>query len=134
MEKHDVKALFDKLRADSNAFFEQVAEDVDWTVEGSHPLAGHYSSKAEFMEHTIAKLARVLPEGAKLSVEHVLVDGDWAAVELRSDVLAKNGMQFKNRYCWVCRFQGRMIIEVRAYLDSAMVAELFRENPLRDVT
>ena len=27
---------------DGYAFFEHVADDVDWTVMGTHPLAGHY--------------------------------------------------------------------------------------------
>jgi hypothetical protein len=25
-----------------------IADDVDWIVEGTHPLAGHHHSKAEF--------------------------------------------------------------------------------------
>jgi ketosteroid isomerase-like protein len=29
----------------------------------------------------------------------------------------------------VVRFDAERIVEVRAYLDSAMVAELFRQNP-----
>jgi bacterioferritin-associated ferredoxin len=37
-------------------------DNVDWIVEGTHPLAGHYHSKAEFLAHTFEKLAKVLPE------------------------------------------------------------------------
>ena len=44
--------------------------------------------------------------------------------------IAKNGFRFDNRYCWVCRFNGDKIVEVRAYLDSALVAQLFQENPI----
>jgi hypothetical protein len=33
---------------------------------GTHPLAGHYSSKTAFIEGTFAKLGRVLPQGAQL--------------------------------------------------------------------
>jgi hypothetical protein len=53
-----------------------------------------------------------------------------AVVELVSDATARNGMRFDNHYCWVARFDGDTIVEVRAYLDSAMVAELFRQNPV----
>jgi uncharacterized protein len=60
-----------------------VADDVDWTVQGTHPLAGRYRTKREFREHTFAKLAKVLPQGPQLRVLNVLVSGDWAAVELR---------------------------------------------------
>jgi ketosteroid isomerase-like protein len=103
---------------------------VDWIVEGTHPLAGHYRSKSDFLAHTFEKLNKVLPQGAQLGVEHTLVSGDWAVVELRSDATAKNGLRFDNRYCWVCRFVNGTIVEVRAYLDSALVARLFAENPI----
>ena len=58
----------------------------------------------------------------------VLTDGDWAVVELRSYAFAKSGMRFDNRYCWVVRFDGETIVEVRAYLDSALVQQLIDEN------
>ena len=128
---NQVRSIFKGLeKGDGAAFFEHVADDVDWTVMGTHPLAGHYAGKQAFIAGTFAKLGRVLPQGAQLQVEHNVAQGDQAAVELHSLATAKNGMRFDNRYCWVVYFQDRMITRVRAYLDSAMVAELFAENPL----
>jgi ketosteroid isomerase-like protein len=98
--------------------------------KGTHPLAGHYKSKSDFVAGTFAKLAEVLPRGAQLVVEHLLVKDDQAVVELHSLATAKNGLRFDNRYCWVCRFANDTIVEVRAYLDSALVARLFAENPI----
>jgi hypothetical protein len=115
---------------DGAAFFSHVADDVDWIVMGTHPLAGHYPSKAAFIEGTFAKLGRVLPEGAQLHVEHLIVKDDQAVVELHSLATARNGMRFDNRYCWVVYFKDALIVRVRAYLDSAMVARLFEENPI----
>jgi ketosteroid isomerase-like protein len=127
----EVRSLFKSLESgDGAAFFAEVADDVDWTVEGTHPLAGHYRSKAEFQAHTFAKLAKVLPNGAELHVTGVIASGDWAVVELQSMATAKNGLRFDNRYCWVIRFAGGKIVEVRAYLDSALVQRLFDENPI----
>ena len=126
-----VREIFQNLESgDGKGFFDHVVDDVDWIVEGTHPLAGHYHSKADFLAGTFDKLAKVLPKGAELHTEHVLVSGDWAIVELHSLATAKNGMRFDNRYCWVCRFVNRTIVEVRAYLDSVMVARLFEENPI----
>jgi ketosteroid isomerase-like protein len=125
---HDV---FKNLESgDGHAFFDYVAADVDWIVEGTHPLAGHYRSKSDFLAHTFEKLGKVLPQGTQLHVEHSLVSGDWAVVELHSLATARNGLRFDNRYCWVCRFANGKIAEVRAYLDSALVARLFEENPI----
>jgi ketosteroid isomerase-like protein len=127
----EVRSLFRGLESgDGAAFFAHVADDVDWTVEGTHPLAGRYHSKAEFQEHTFAKLAKVLPGGAQLHVTGVITSGDSAVVELQSMAVAKNGLRFDNRYCWVIRFAGGKIVEVRAYLDSALVQRLFDENPI----
>jgi hypothetical protein len=55
---------------------------VDWTVMGTHPLAGHYRSKTAFFAGTFAKLDEVLPKGAQLSVEHLIVKDDQAVIEL----------------------------------------------------
>ena len=124
-----VREIFKGLEnGDGAAFFAHVADDVDWTVMGTHPLAGHYLRKADFIAGTFAKLGQVLPQGAQLHLENLIVNGDQAAVELRSLAIARNGMRFDNHYCWIVFFDGGRIVRVRAYLDSAMVAELFEEN------
>ncbi len=126
-----VREIFKGLEnGDGATFFERVADDVDWIVMGTHPLAGHYRSKKAFREGTFAKLGQVLQNGAQLHVEDLIVKDDEAVVELHSLATAKNGMRFNNRYCWVVYFRGGLIVRVRAYLDSAMVARLFEENPI----
>jgi len=126
-----VRKIFKGLeRGNGAAFFEHVADDVAWTVMGTHPLAGDYRSKADFIAGTFAKLGQVLPQGAQLSVEHLVVKDDQAVVELHSLATAQNGMRFDNRYCWVVFFEREKIVRVRAYLDSAMVAQLLKENPI----
>jgi uncharacterized protein len=97
---------------------------------GTHPLAGHYPFRAAFQAGTFSKPGEVLAEGTQLRVVNVITAGDTAVVELVSDATARNGMRFDNHYCWVVRFAGDSIVEVRAYLDSALVAELFRQNPV----
>lgn len=119
-----VRALFDHLAAGEQAeFFAQVADDVDWTVMGTHPLAGHYRSKTEFTAATFARLNPLMQNGSiDLAVVEVHVDGDHAVVELRATSTLRSGEPFDNRYCWVCTFDDDTIVAVRAYLDSALVA------------
>src|SRR6202021_1083801 len=94
----------------------------------------HYRSKKDFIAGTFAKLGRVLAQGTQLHVEHQIVKDDQAAVELHSLATAKNVMRFANRYSSVVYFRGALIVRVRAYLDSAMVARLFEENPIAKET
>jgi ketosteroid isomerase-like protein len=124
-----VRSLFANLEnGRTDAFFDHVAEDVNWTVMGTHPLAGTYHTKADFLTHTFGRLNKLLKEGVVLHVTNLLVDGDTAAVELESLSTALNGKPFDTRYCWVARFSNEIIVEVRAYLDSALVQRLIDEN------
>ena len=101
-----VRGIFQNLESgDGKGFFDHVLGDVDWIVEGTHPLAGHYHSKTEFLAHTFEKLEKVLPHGTELHTEHVLVSGDWAVVELHSLATAKNGLRFDNRYFVIACYQ-----------------------------
>jgi uncharacterized protein len=124
-----VRSLFANLEhGKSDAFFEHVADDVNWTVMGTHPLAGNYLTKSSFLAHTFARLNKILKEGVVLRVTDVLVDGDSAAVEMESLSTALDGKPFDNRYCWIVHFSNGIIVEVRAYLDSALVQRLIDEN------
>src|SRR6202453_918299 len=59
-----VSEIFKGLEnGDGASFFQNVAENVDWTVMGTHPLAGHYLSKKAFIDATFAMLGQVLPNG-----------------------------------------------------------------------
>lgn len=74
-----VREVFKGLETGDGArFLQHVADNVDWTVMGTHPVAGHYESKAASVTGTFDKLGEVLPEGAKLSVEHLIVKDDAA--------------------------------------------------------
>lgn len=128
--REDRVALFSKLeRPDLQPqFWARVADDVDWMVQGTHPLAGHYHSKQQFVAATFSRLAGVLRGGVALKVQHVYVDGDTTIAELVSTSTTNEGATFANTYCWVCRFDGDTIVQVRAYVDSAMVAYTVLRN------
>jgi len=125
-----VKSIFKSLaEGDEPSFFKHVSETVSWRVTGTdNPLSGDYNGKSEFVPKTFVRLGKLMDQGMNLTVVNVLVDGDMAAVELKAHGKAKNGSEFANEYCWVCRFENHMIVEVRAYLDSALVKRIIEEN------
>ena len=124
-----VENLFKYLEKGNNDnFFKQVADDVSWTVMGTHPLAGTYHSKEDFIYHTFQRLNRILQEGVILKVKNILVHGETAVVEMESISTALNGKPFNNTYCWITRFDKDVIVEVRAYVDSALVQKVIEEN------
>ncbi|MHC1559249.1 nuclear transport factor 2 family protein [Actinomycetospora sp. C-140] len=108
-----------------SAFFDRVADDVDWTVMGTHPIAGHYTNKKAFTDATFARLARLMRDPIRLELRHLHLDGPTVVVEIQAMSHTLEGAPYDYILCWVCRFDsaepGAMIVEVRAYLDSAMV-------------
>jgi ketosteroid isomerase-like protein len=127
--KEKVLEIFEHLESGSpEKFFEFVDDNVKWEVTGTHPLAGIYHSKIEFIESTMGRLNAVLESNLSLKVINCFTDGKSASIELIADSRAKNGMAFNNRYCWICEFSGERIVNVRAYLDSALVASTLQNN------
>jgi hypothetical protein len=77
-----VRDIFKSLGAgDGSEFLYPRCRQRRLDGEGTHPLAGHYQSKADFLTHTFEKLAQVLPQGTQLQVQHALVSGEWTVVE-----------------------------------------------------
>ena len=128
LDKKEVAALFDKLaQGEKDYFFDHVADDVDWTVMGRHPIAGRYTKKADFVAAT-CRIDNALERKILFKVQHILVDDNVAVIEMQSEAVAKNGETFNNAYCWVVTFADGKIRKVRAYVDSASVAKLLAEN------
>jgi uncharacterized protein len=113
----------------TNAFFDSVVDDVHWTVMGTHPLAGVYNSKADFLNHTFERLGKILKKRpVVMKLDHIYVSGDTAIVEMTSTSTALNGRRYPQKFCWVTLFVDGLIVEVRAYLDSVLVQQVIDEN------
>lgn len=127
-----VRKIFAKLASDRpDEFMDYVADNVQWTVLGTHPLAGRYTSKAAFVQATFPRLGQLFDGPPRLFTRDVLVDGDRAAVELYTDTTSKRGVPFPNEYCWICQFENGRIVAVREYLDSALVARTIEQDEVR---
>ena len=130
-ETHDTRALVERLfaayeRGDSQPLFDHVADDVHWTVTGKNSLSGEYRSKREFLDATYERLAAVLKEPVQPRVRRIIAEGDLAVVEWHGHATSIANRAYDNDYCWVIRVAGDRIVEVTAYLDGALVEELFR--------
>jgi uncharacterized protein len=67
-----VRKVFKGLEnGDGAAFFEHVADNVDWIVMGTDPLAGHSLSDKAFIDHMFAKLGPFLPKGVQRHNESI---------------------------------------------------------------
>jgi ketosteroid isomerase-like protein len=122
-----LKKIFSHLeKGDYKLFWDYVSEDVTWTVEGTHPLAGKYTSLSEFRKATFDRLQHVLASPIKFKIKDLLVDGSRGVVIMDGDSTTNDGMPFHNRYCWIVTMAANDKIDrVDAFLDTQVIADLF---------
>ena len=106
---------------DVDGFFEYVADDVQWTVMGSHLLSGTYDGKTSFRSGPFVPINRDLRDRAEVRVRHQLIDGDRAVVELETIPTDYAAKSITHCYCWVLELNDGLITEVRAYVDAGLI-------------
>ena len=88
-----IEQVFNTLvQGNFSAFFSNVIDDVDWNIQGSHPLAGRYTNKTIFFVNSVARLAQV-QYSSDITVVNVIggCGEEWSAQELREQAVLKNG-------------------------------------------
>ena len=128
-----INEIFSHLAiGDSASFYSHVADDVSWTVMGTHSLSGHYSSKTSFLSSSLSTIANAIDGPLKLRVTSVIggETEEWAVIEMEAveGTKCKNGMIYDQKYSWSTRWIGDMIVEVRAYLDGGLLDQALVEN------
>ncbi|GAB2886371.1 nuclear transport factor 2 family protein [Microbulbifer echini] len=129
LEKKFVEEVFNSLQTDPQPFLERVADNVRWTVKGTHKMAGIYNSKKELVERAFQGMGKMLKEGkVMMEVKRIFVDGDYAIAEMEGICTALNGKRYNNTYCWIVKFEKGLITEATAYVDSALIQQILDEN------
>ena len=172
--KCQIAQVFNHLdEGNFTAFFAKVAPDVEWTLMGTHPLAGDYHNRTIFLTDTLERLGNTFVAGTStLSLVQIVGGGDeeWSAQELHGTGVCKNGedshpysfssnglsftriernfeskrkaliaritgLKYDNTFSWVTRWSTEgIIVQVRAWLDSALVSKAITENESPEYT
>lgn len=132
--KDQIAQLFNKLSSPetTSEFFDGVDDNVSWWIVGTTPMSGQYDSKQAFINATLEVLnGKVLGGPLAFQTLNIVAGGEMATVEMEAiDATCRNGMPYPMRYCWVVKFGEKgLITEVRAYLDTQLLAEAIAANP-----
>ncbi len=124
--RETVLQLFQKWEAgDSSAFFNALADNIQWTAIGTTTISGVLHSKAEYLAHTYQPLQKVFGGPTSCKVKRVIADGDLVVVEWQGDTPLLKGGSYVNDYCWIIRVEDGKLAEVTGYFDTAAVDKLF---------
>lgn len=120
---------FDRLAESgftADVFLGALSDDLVWTATGSSPISGTYTGKAAYVDGIYRRLDEKLASWPRPTVERIVAEGDWGAVQFTSTGgLGKNGTDYNMRYCWVIHVEADRVTEVIGYYDTAMVRDLF---------
>ena len=78
------------------------ANGVEWIEQASHPLAGSFRTRAEFLAYTLKRFGQGLPQGTRLRIERVVVSTRFAVVTMWFLPTASSEFQPGYRYWWIC--------------------------------
>jgi ketosteroid isomerase-like protein len=111
---------------DSRPFFRLVSDQVRWRVIGTTPVSGTYHSKQEFLAATQALFDR-FSQPIMAAVTAVHEAGDTVVLQWEGTSQGVNGRPYHQSYCWVLRLAGGQVVDVAAYLDTALLQDMFAD-------
>lgn len=123
--KQLVKQAFDKWTSGTGNFLDLLADDVHWTVAGSSPVSGVYKSRQQFLEDAVNPITNKL--SGKITPVKLLglyADNDVVVLLWEGAAEAKDGLPYKNTYCWQMTLKAGKIISAIAFLDTYALQEL----------
>lgn len=121
--KELIKALYEaNNRGDFDGFLALLADDVKWTNVGSGRYSGSYVGKENVTANLFGPLFRQLKAGIAATVDNVIAEGDYVAVQLRGQAETKDGKPYNNTYCHVFRISDGRISEVTEYFDTELAS------------
>lgn len=91
--------------------------------EGSWTFGGYNSP--ESMGKLWALVAERFPNGLNITINSIIADGEYAAVQIHNNATRVDGKVYDNDILVHLRVQNDLITEQREYLDTIMINELF---------
>jgi uncharacterized protein len=128
--KHEkiVRHFFDTLSAGE---FEQLRmllhENAVWGIMATGIQgAGDKHGRKEIIDDFLKPIREGLfePRDPKVVIQHLVVQGPYAAVEAKGLGKFKNGKDYNNRYAFFLEIKDDKIIALREYMDSYYVSTL----------
>ncbi len=112
-------------RGDMDTCFALLADEVTWTNIGSTKFSGTFAGKQELVERLLGPLFSQLRAGIRSEIERLTAEDDIVVAQTSGSAETLDGRPYNNTYCQVIRIRDGKIIEVKEYLDTALVTEVF---------
>jgi len=113
-----VRVAFDAWAAGTGSVFDLLHEDVVWTVAGTSPVSGTYTSRQDFLERAVAPITARLSTPIVPVLRQVVAQDDAVVAVFDGTATARDGREYRNSYAWHMVLEDGRIVRVTAFLDT----------------
>jgi ketosteroid isomerase-like protein len=124
--KEVIRNMFTELsKGNADAFMGGLADNIRFTIIGTTKFSGTFNGKQEFINKVLAPLGAQLEGGLTMTIDNLIADGDYVAIQARGKSNTKSGGTYNNTYCQVFRLANGKVQEATEYLDTEVVTKSF---------
>ncbi len=129
--KEIVGRAFDTWAEGTYIFNQILAPDVVWTIHGSGPVAGVYTSMEDFVEQASAPLISRLATPLIPEVHDLWAIDDTVIIRFDGSATTTSGAPYNNQFVWIFRMEDGLVTEAEAFLDLIAYYEVVESNEPR---
>ena len=112
-------------RSDIGPLVDLMTDDFAWIVEGKSKFSSRFNGKAAVEQKLLRPLFDTFATPYRFEIDEIIAEGDRVVVLGRGQVRTKWGKDYDNHYCFVIRMTDGRMVELREYLDTALVESVF---------
>ena len=128
--KAAVRKAFEAMgRSDIGPLVALMADDFAWIVEGQSKFSNRFDGKAAVERKLLGPLFETFATPYRFAIEEIIAEGERVVVLGRGQVRTRWGKDYNNSYCFVLKLAGGKLVELREYLDTALVEAVFGARP-----
>ncbi len=121
-----IQDMFAELsKGNAQAFLNNMADDVQFTIMGTTKYSGTCNGKQELLSKVLSPLSAQLEGGLTITPDNFIAEGDFVAMQARGKSTTKTGKSYNNTYCQVFRIVNGKVQQVTEYLDTELVTVAF---------
>jgi uncharacterized protein len=126
-----VRNAFDTWTEGTYIFDQILAPDVVWTIHGSGPVAGTYTSMEDFVKRASVPLVSRLATPLIPEVHDLWAIGDTVIIRFDGSATTTSGAPYVNQFVWIFRMENGLVTEAEAFLDLMAYEEVVKNNAPR---
>lgn len=124
--KQLVREAFEAMgRSDIRPLYDLMTDDFAWVIEGQTRFSRRFDGKDKVKRKLLDPLFDAFATPYRFTIDEMIGEGDRVVVLGRGEVKTKAGMDYNNSYCFVLRLADGRLVELREYLDTALVERVF---------